>query len=265
MTARTTLFTITRKQWMEAIAQWLAARGTPDLIINDWDEVVALEGGSGKTFFNHVSEAETKPNSYPGRWFLSGQTDFSVYNEPRYLYSLLFGMLVVSGSVMSTIGKREAGNRIIDVGGSVFTAYRLLQRGVTAVDITNFEGPQTEFATFASTKFKLSVNVHWATPSLGFGDVFVLSEYLEHFRDVDTELERLVTFRPTRIYESSSFCMPAYGHFIPIKINGVDHTSSRTARKALHQKMASLGYVGELVPCFNRSFYVFTRDPRLTR
>lgn len=261
-TKRTTRFTITRKQWMDAIARFLTDRHLESQIITDWDEVVSNEGGMGGAFFDNVAETTDQPDSYPGRWFLSGQTDLSIYNEPQYLYSLLFGMTVVSGAVMSTIGKREVGNRVVDVGGSIFTAYKLLQRGVDYVDITNFDGYQLDFAVYASSLFHLNVVARHPTSIFPPDSVFVVSEYLEHFRDVDAELERLVEYRPIRIYESSSFCMPAYGHYIPIKIDGVDHTNPHSARKALYRKMLALGYEKERVPCFNRHFIVFNRiDP----
>lgn len=223
-----------------------------------WDQVVSSEGGCGKQFFNKIEDTyETR--TYARKWFASGQAWYEFYSLPEYVYSLLFGWHVVSKGTYRGIGKQLVDEKVIDVGGSIFTAYELASVGVSRIYLTNFEdSPQLDFARYMIEKEEPPIEIV-PNDSVPKETTMICSEYLEHFRYVDAELDRLMEFRPPAIYDRSSFCMVAYGHFIPINVGGVDHTDSRMAKRALVKEMDLRGYTRFKVPIYNRNPNLFVR------
>ena len=240
---------IGKKFWMKEVDEWMFEKGQPTM---NWFEIVRAEGGYGKDF---SEDKELDLFTHPGRWFGSGQTDFDLYSEYGYVYSLLFGALQISGQVYRDFAQRSLGKAINDVGGSIFTAAILLKYGIEAVNISNVsDSPQLEFAQHIIKKFDLPVSVGSERPDAGC----ILSEYLEHFYEPTVELERVLdAVKPkSAVALSSSFCMPAYGHFIPIFINGAEHATPRAANKAFINYIEAKGWPLARIGLFNKGYLI---------
>lgn len=231
-----------------------------------WKAIVQLEGGYGKDKIKSAEEAILPENegTWPGIWFRSKQTDLSVYGRYDYIYSLLFGRQI-SGQSISIIAaaleKRaeeewDAPCRVIDWGGSIFTAVDLLDLtpAIDSVVLVNFATPQYYFSMFAIKELGLGPRVNlveegsWARqlpPYLEYEGpiIIVLSEVLEHIRHPIEYLQNLSeTLRLHDMYIASSFCTPAYGHYIPIFIGEKECHTPRAANARFKDCLKKLGY-----------------------
>lgn len=253
------------KQWLKLIDEFIYSQDHKPLL---WDEVLIKEHSSGATFFNTIEDTKPYPNTYAGKWFKSKQKWLDFYNSYDYIYSLLFGQRIVSHFCYSysytDIAKRYGTKYpIVDVGGAAFTAFQLVQMGAPKVYVENFDdSPQSLFTTYMAHQLSLPIEVirHGEFPKKS---IMICSEYLEHFPNVDIEVDRLVAGKPTAIYERSAFATPAYGHYDPIIINGQPWSGDsgrRNGRKQLRKYFASLGYNRTIVDGFNKRPFLFVKE-----
>lgn len=156
---------LNRTDWMKLIDHWMKMNGVPTYT---WEEIVELEGGYGKDCIRTIDEA-TKPeneHTFPGRWFQSGQTDFGLYEEFIYVYSLLFGRVLISKNTLPYTAydiqhTRGIDNAVLmDWGGSIFTAAALL-RWFPEVGVVNFAGPQTHFGMWITDELEVHDRILW--------------------------------------------------------------------------------------------------------
>ena len=254
---------INKRFWLKLIDRFMGIHKRSSL---SWKAIVQLEGGYGKDKIKSVEEAMLPENegTWPGIWFQSKQTDLSIYARYDYIYSLLFGRQI-SGQSISIIAaalekraKEEWATpyRVIDWGGSIFTAVDLLDLTPTigSVVLVNLTTPQYFFSMFAieelglGSRIKLVEEESWAIklpPYLEYEGpiVIVLSEVLEHIRHPIEYLQDLLeTLRLHDMYIASSFCTPAYGHYIPIFIGEKECHTARVANKRFIECLKELGY-----------------------
>lgn len=223
---------ITKQGWLKEIEQWTNIQMQKNKI---WDD-------NGKIKKAKLSEVKKYPNTYVGKWFNSNQTWTDLYYLPEYLYLLWSDFYSASRRTYPYVGVYEKGNTVVDVGGSIFGAYTLLKYGAKKVLVTNFDNsPQINFVKFIAKKFNLPIKVisHNKIPKKS---ILVCSEYFEHFKDVDKEIKRILKFKPERMYIKNTFCYPAYGHYIPIKINGKKIDNLRLANKNFKELLTSQGF-----------------------
>jgi len=255
---------ISKKEWLRLIDRFMGIHRRSSL---SWDAIVQLEGGYGQEKIKSVAEAMLPKNegTWPGIWFQSKQTDLSVYARYDYIYSLLFGRQI-SGQSISIIAaaleKRTKEEewatpyRVIDWGGSIFTAVDLLDLtlAIGSVILVNLTTPQYFFSMFVieelglGSRIKLVEEENWAAqlpPYLGYGGpiVIVLSEVLEHIRYPIEYLQGISeTLNLHDMYIANSFTTPAYGHYVPITIGDIKCYTSRKANAAFKRCMEELGY-----------------------
>lgn len=265
---------VTNKQWIKLIGGWMGENGRATLA---WKDVLGLEGGYGADKIKSVEDAKKPENegTWPGIWFQSDQKDFSVYKRYDYVYSLLFGRTISAGSfaivAKDLAEKHQRAISVVDWGGTIFTAVELLDKlpKGSRVEIVNLPSPQVEFAKWARDKLEIDSELLVVATegeilepdeSLHEGPI-VLSETLEHIQEpvayiVDT-IGRVAWLND--IYTASSFCTPAYGHPIPININGVACHTPRQANKQFKHSMELLGFSGTRLPGWNSRVWRWTR------
>lgn len=249
------------KFWKNEIDAWARMNDYPVL---DWPEVCRREGGFRETRYHTPEDAKAHPDTYPGQWYLSDQTDFSIYDRPEYVYSLLFGALNVSAQAYTLAGKRlgeEGGGEIIDCGGTAFTAVRMLNYGATKVYVSNYgTAPQIHFVEWFLTthpEFKIEIVDH---DNLPVGKNVIVSEYLEHFAQPAEEFDRITKFEPKRIFNKSAFCTIAYGHYLPLTIDGTICRTTSAANYAFEQHVRKSGYSIEKAHIFNGRVDIYTKS-----
>lgn len=216
-----------------------------------WKDVLWREGGgSGADWVvRTVEDALLAPGTNPGRWYTSGQTDEDWYRHPYFLYSTLFAAKNVSKGTYDLVGTACAGATVYDIGGSFFSAQRMLDRGAGAVHVVNLPGPQTGFIPFAAKHTGQRIDVVEDLPD--HPARVVCSEYLEHFKEPLVELDRILSFSPVQVYEASSFCVPAYGHHIPLTFDGTVTSDHREANRLWKAAVKNRGLEREKLPGFN--------------
>jgi hypothetical protein len=237
---------ISKRQWKDMIDGWMKMKGYP---VMTEEEIYEKEGGSGKGWYLNLDKY---PDSNPSIWLKSNQTDLSVYNSPQYIYSLWYGYFMNSRCVYKAIAKLEHSHVVMDVGGVIFSAVDLLDDGVEQVHIYNiYDSPQVDFATAVRNRFGL--RVFFTQPKEWHAYIF--SEYLEHFKHPLVELEKFIAANDKCvIYDSSSYCTPAYGHFNPVIINDKEFTSGAAATKEIKKHLLDMGYKHEIVHVYNHNF-----------
>jgi hypothetical protein len=233
---------------------------------------MALEGGYGADKIATIEQAILPENegTWPGIWFKSGQTDYTVYGRYDYVYSLLFGRQISGGSIRiisDHIGSMKwslfSKPTIFDWGGSIFTTHDLLcnlEDKIDHVVMVNLPTPQVEFAKWFIKRIIESVIdpeidlILYGAMSVGdearmlpfiereYGvnevdaegsrPIVVMSELLEHIQSPEILVSNLVTAGVKHFYFASSFCTPAYGHHIPITIDGAQYETPRQSNKA---------------------------------
>lgn len=255
--------TLKRREMMPIIDKWMNEH---EYGIKTWPTLVELEGGSGRNRIRTIKEAKAKPTTFPGRWFNSRQRDMSFYSAPHYVYSLYWAATRTSGGAYKAIGRLCEGKPVADVGGSIFTALVLLRMGVKNVELYNFEdSPQTQFAQYIIDKYSLPITLEYDPDSiLSRNRIGIMKAYLEHFKNVDEEIDRwcapLSGF--DELYISNSFCEIAYGHYIPITVNGKVCKTKKIANNEFIKLMEKRGYSREKVKYFNSktSKYTFIKE-----
>ncbi len=260
---------------MKLIDQWMGEEHHSTI---PWKDVLRLEGGYGSDKISSVADAMKPENegTWPGIWFRSHQTDFSVYNRHDYVYSLLFGRMISKGTI-SVVGKYLAARtsepvQLNDWGGTIFTAIDMLELLPVGsrINMINFRSPQMAFAEWVIETFKLEESIklldeNW--PYLGgnpydlISGPVLLSETLEHCeKPFDYIGDHILTvMHGVELFTANSFCTPAYGHFIPVIINGKMYHTTRTANKAFREEMEKIGFVGAKLPGWNSRAWKWTR------
>lgn len=261
MKTRTSTRTKSRRDWHKLIDQFMAENKRSTL---DWQTVLGLEGGYGASKIKSVEDAIDPKNegTWPYIWFKSDQTDISVYKRYDYIYSLLFGRQISSGTIALTakhIDERAQKEKwgqpalLVDWGGSIFTAVDIcdLADSVQGVILVNLDGPQLEFADWFiwENRYPIGIcreNEFEELRYLNDRDhpvIFLFSEVLEHEKEPIRYLESLDKVLPLDdLYVASSFCTPAYGHYVPITIRNKDYHTVRSANKAWRAAMEGNGY-----------------------
>jgi len=246
---------ISKKDWLKLIDEYMGSVRRATL---DWNSVMQLEGGYGQYKIKSVKEAMESKNSgtWPGIWFQSGQTNYTVYRRFDYIYSLLFGRQISAGTIKMVIDElRDEDKVLVDWGGTVFTAEDLLGALPHLVRLytINFEGPQMYFALWFYNERQSEPRWHWGYEN-SMADhvsdylkenkaVWLFSETLEHIKEPLKYWDELDdVFGIDEAYVANSFCTPAYGHHIPIIMDGVECATVRTANKAWRQGMERRGY-----------------------
>lgn len=205
--------------------RWLISQGMAPMT---WEEIEALEGGTGKGRCRTIQDALSRPGTWPHRWFSSSQTDISAYQELKYVYSLMwaaYSFSLVSYSRMHMRWRSDINAETVgDVGGSLYTAFRLVQFGAKEVYVYNFpDSPQgqiiSDFAKMYGTPIIVTDDHELIASKCS---TLIMKAYLEHFPDVDVEMDKwLIQGRFNgALIADNSFCEIAYGHYIPIKIFG---------------------------------------------
>jgi hypothetical protein len=245
-----------KKEWLKLIDQYMGEVRRPAL---EWRTVMQLEGGYGQDKIKSVAEALEPKNAgtWPGMWFQSKQADYSVYKRYDYIYSLLFGRQISAGTIKMVIEelKDRESYHLIDWGGSVFTADDLLRalRNIVRLWTINFSGPQMYFALWYFNEQHLDHRWHWAYEDdfdplkqvliVDAKKIWLFSETLEHIKAPLEYWDNLDdAFGIDEAYVANSFCTPAYGHHIPINMDGRQCATVRTANKAWRLGMESRGY-----------------------
>lgn len=272
---------LTRKDWHKLIDEFMGLHSRSTL---DWDAVLGLEGGYGQEKIKNIEDAIKPENegTWPYIWFKSDQKDYSVYNRYDYIYSLLFGRQISGGTIKMVID--DLLNRslwtpkfmLIDWGGSAFTAKDLLDGDapIKGVYTVNFKGPQMDFAMWYFTE-KVPTSRWFA----GFEDgldsrhmirktlevvelpiVWLFSEVLEHVKSPLEYWDNLCAeFDINDAYIANSFCTPAYGHHVPIIMDGKECHTVRIANKAWREGMKKRGYILRKMEGWNSRLFHCTK------
>lgn len=267
--------TWTTRRWMKLIDEWMGEQHHATM---PWKDVLRMEGGYGGTKIKSVADAMKPENegTWPNIWFRSHQTDFSVYRRHDYVYSLLFGRMISKGTI-SVVGQYLANRadkpvRLNDWGGTIFTAIDMLELLPVGsrINMVNLRSPQMDFAAWIIEKFALSESIHLLAEDHPYSDGYhydliagpvLLSETLEHCLEPFGYLLNpvLIMMYGLEIFTANSFCTPAYGHFIPVIIDGKSYATTRTANKAFREKMEGIGFVGTKLPGWNSRAWKWTR------
>lgn len=266
---------ISKREWLRLIDRYMGECHRASL---DWNTVMELEGGYGQHKIKSVAEAMEPKNSgtWPGIWFQSKQTDYTVYRRFDYIYSLLFGRQISGGTIKMVIEelKDRKDYVLVDWGGTVFTAEDLLGAlpYITRLYTINFQGPQMYFALWFYNEIQLDPRWHW-----GYEDdmkphvhnyisdldkgVWLFSETLEHIEKPLEYWDLLDTsYGIEEAYVANSFCTPAYGHHIPINMDGRECVTVRTANKAWRQGMEKRGYTLRKVEGWNSRLWHLRKE-----
>jgi hypothetical protein len=262
---------------MALIDEWMGLNHRATL---DWSTVMKLEGGYGASKISSVEQARLPENegTWPGIWFQSGQTDYTVYGRYDYVYSLLFGRQISAGSMkiiaehIPTLGLTEgfAKPMLWDWGGSIFTSHDLhcyLHDQIDSVVMVNLLSPQLEFAKWfirrlmetapeeddfgyvgistiveerALPFLRERLGPH-GTDESGSRSIVIMSEVLEHIQNPEELILNIAKAGIDHFYFASSFCTPAYGHHIPIRIGRRDCETPRVANKTWRTWMEGFG------------------------
>lgn len=204
-----------------------------------WETIEQMEGGHGENRCRTIADALSRPTTWPYFWFKGNQLDTNFYSEPSYIYSLFWAAHKFSSQTYKRAFHEWnlAGKVTADIGGSLFTALECLELGATEVLVYNLLGtPQSDIILDFVREFGAPIKVN-NDPDFfkHYGRVFFYKAYLEHFPVVDNELDKWFgedhTPRGSFIFDNS-FCEIAYGHYIPIKVDGVLHDERSAAEAA---------------------------------
>jgi hypothetical protein len=204
-----------KAQWKREVDVWVGEHGGEVL---SEDEVVRRCNGYGKSY----SHRWDVPGTYVARWTATGRTTNEFYREVEYLYEAWFSAFYPSPGTYKTL-RTMVTEEVVDVGGTIFSADILLKsERVKHVFITNFmPSPQSDFYAQTAEKYGLPVTV--TDEVFGNGNIdFVAVEYLAAFKYPFEEVARLLNLQPHALYVCNSFCIPSYGHHLPVIINDVE-------------------------------------------
>lgn len=206
-----------------------------------WAKMLEVAGGYGKSY-------DPSRSLSAKWWYDSGQADMSYYASPQYLYNNAFSALLPSRQTYRLIAEHESGE-VCDVGGTFFSAMTLIENGVESVIVENMAGHQTEFIKWMAHP---AITVGPPRP----GCVLAAVEYLEHFRDVSAEFDRLLACGPSVLYVATSFCKPCYGHFIPVRIGNSEYHEHVAATRAFRTHARDRGFRLSRVDGYNSKLWV---------
>lgn len=273
---------LTNRQWLTIINKFMALNSRTSLT---WKEVLKLEGGYGQEKIKTIEDALKPENegTWPGIWFRSNQTDYSVYNRYDYIQSLLFGRMISSGTIKMVVD--DLMNRslwtprfiLIDWGGSAFTAKDLLDSDVPIRRLftVNFRGPQMDFAdwyfreeAFSPRWFREYEDVLESREALNYRmrdqeeePTWLFSEVLEHVKSPLDYWDNLCKeFDIKDAYIANSFCTPAYGHHIPVIMDGKECHTVRIANKAWRKGMEERGYTLRKIKGWNSRLWLVRKE-----
>lgn len=230
------------------VDRWMDLTLTPKLTYSEIDE---LEGGSGKNRCRTIEDALNRPGTWPHRWFLSDQSDTEAYGEPRYIYSLWWAAYNFSLDSYDLVAKvwpsAIKGHVVGDVGGSLFSAFRLINLGAKKVYVYNFpNSPQGQIIRFFSVLYGVPIEVTSNHETVKkHCESLVMKAYLEHFRNVDEEMDKWIgSLQPFMgdIITDNSFNEVSYGHYIPLQIDGEDYHGTDEAHEAFSDNMIRRGW-----------------------
>jgi hypothetical protein len=233
-----------------AIDEWMYLIGAKIL---STQEVVGLMGGMGDDRCKTIEDCLSKPNSNPGKWFSSNQTDTSFYTHPHYVYDNWFVSHVVSRQTYGRAGCSSYGDTVLDLGGTIFSGIQMLSLGTSRVIATNIPSYATDFMLWYQNKLgipdtEFEVYYYDYAGNKNSIDWIVASEYFEHFSDVDAEFAKHV--HCSNMIVSNAFCVAAHGHYNPITINDQAFLSNNgpvdsirsAADQAFEELASSFGY-----------------------
>lgn len=213
-----------------------------------WMEVILRDGGIGDFRITDHDTMKLWDWSAPHRWFIKGdQADYDFYSDPSYVYAVLFCHVMVTRRTLAAEARDivllgEKATPVFLAGGTIWEAYDLIRRGVEQVTISNYPTPQVDFYRFVCSSLGLDYRITFVNETAvpNSGDILIANEYLEHFQEPITEFERLAVNGPKIVYHRSSFCALAYGHPIPVRIQGVDAYEGKSADGLFDSYLASL-------------------------
>lgn len=254
------------KEWMKLINQWREEEYS--LSPMSWQDVLVLEAEDGESKRRYTVEKALKyKGSWAERWFASGQTDYSPYSEIDYVFSTMFCHFHITRRnvrmAIDDIVKSDVGSELLisDYGGTIFTAMEtayLLPDSI--VSMFNYPGPQIDFAKWVLKMDRfdgVNIETRDADMKVPQSDVVFAFETFEHIQSPEKTFEDIVrSANPKLFYFANLFCYPAYGHHIPITINGANHTNRVSANKAWRKALSAMGKPPRKIKGFNSRLWV---------
>ena len=178
-------------------------------------------------------------------WDLSGETDFSFYSHPDYVYLLLNSWRVRSCTDIELLLREKIINEpkvVIDFhGGMGLTAMRL---GMAFPDATVYSHSAVEqhrgWCRDIAAELGLT-NVH-PIDHLVPADLLIAQETMEHMKDPFKEvLEMMQTVQPKQYLDGSSFSIPSPGHF-SVYTNGDVEIGRDHVKRRFYNYVRSFGF-----------------------
>ena len=262
-----------KKEWLGLINRW--RNETMFLHSWSWEDVLYREGEDGLTRKGYtVEKALAHTGSWTEKWFSSGQTDYSAYTDPDYLFALMFchfhttraNIKLAAKDISENVSASNlVGATILDYGGTIFTAVEAASLfSDIGIIIDNVPGPQFDFARWflknSTVKYEniFIVDEREEIPLVDFVFAF---ETFEHIQEPEKRFIQIAKEAfPSRFYFANSFCYPAHGHHIPITIGGVEHMNKMSANRAWRLELMLHGYIPEKVEGFNSRLWVVSQN-----
>ena len=178
-------------------------------------------------------------------WDLSGESDFSFYSHPDYVYLLLNSWRVRSCTDIELLLREKIINEpktVIDFhGGMGLTAMRL---GMAFPEATVYSHSAVEqhrgWCRDIAADLGLT-NVH-PIDHLVPADLLIAQETMEHMKDPFKEvLEMMETVQPKQYLDGSSFSIPSPGHF-SVYTNGTVDIGRDHVKRRFYNYVRSFGF-----------------------
>lgn len=187
-------------------------------------------------------------------WDGSGQTDFSFYDDPNYMYLALNSWQVQSaGDIEACIrnglfgvvedGSRfEIRNAVDFCGGVGMTACLLATEYPSWRVVTHNIAPkQREAARELARRLDLP-NVHVTERITGNFDLVIAQETFEHFKDPFRELNELLDeTQPIQYLDATHFGFSSPGHF-DVFLDGQEEVPREKAKRRFNKLLRSRGF-----------------------
>jgi len=201
------------------------------------------------------------------RWNNSGQTDFSIYSDPLYLYEAFVSFYQVSILCAGKLRKWVNGNGVDPRKYTYFDLYNgiglgtlhLVQMGFN-VSIHNDNPAQIEAMLKLFHHYKMKpptiVDEKWRENKYDFVSAF---EVVEHYKQpIQITKDLLACVKPGGFYvESTGFQVPTYpGHFHTYEVDG-EILDGRAASRQVAKTIKAAG--------FKKIFIGFNKKPRIHR
>jgi len=211
----------------------------------------------------HWKEVKEKLNSYLNRdilndnelakieecidnnWYLTGEKDFSVYSDNRYLQIayLCFkhysrGFMLKAVPVIEEIEPKN----ILDVGAGIGATTAMLAKRFenSVVYYQNLPGEQFNFAKYLLESFN-NINYILSVEEAIQADLIIGVELFEHIKQPISLLIRLLSLQPKALIISNSFGAKAYGHFSSFIVDGVEVSPTKIS-KCFNNTLRDAGY-----------------------